>query len=299
MNGPSLEPMFSGHLSGVRRQLSVNYDPPMLLPLLLACDPGSAPHEPPTPEPVSLATEHQEGPPHGAERSPPSPPAPAPVKTDRPYQLAPVTGPEGPQDGFTFWGWSPDGRHYAYELFYPGSGAVDCDMRGELIVVDAHKDAYAPDGRLVFAYPSPEGPCIGPSPTDQAEIGRGSHLQRFNIQPLVSGIFNTNRSTDWLVEPADVGHFRLTLAQTGGSNLSAGYRLELHEVGHAGMPKVIEDGERQRELVLGYAVHGVFLSPDRSHIAVVIEKSTQEFEAIGRSYMTNGAALFAPLEVIE
>jgi hypothetical protein len=172
-------------------------------------------------------------------------------------------------------------------------------MRGELVVVDAHSDAYAPGGRLVFAHPSPEGPCSGPSPTAQADAGRGPHLQKFNIQPLVTGIVNSDRATDWLVEPADAGHFRLTIAKTGGTDLSAGYRLEMHEVGHAGMPAVIESGERMRDLVLDYAIHGVFLSPDRSHVAIVVEKTVQDFEAIGRSYMTNGAALFPPLTVTE
>ena len=214
---------------------------------------------------------------------------------EAPFHLPAVEGPGGPRDAFTFWGWSPDSRHYAYELYYPGSGGADCDMRGELVIVDASKDAYAEEGYARFAYPSAEGPCTGPSPAEQADSQRSALLSKFDIQPTVEVVANSGGDADWVVEPVDLGFFRLTLTQTGSAEAQkAGYKLEMYEVGHAGMPKVIEAGTRHRDGVLRYSVHSVFFAPDDSHVAILIEKKQQDYEAVGTSYMTNAATMFPP-----
>lgn len=254
----------------------------MLLPLmiLLACDSEPPPTPAPAPEPAERPTEHQ------------------PPPKAAPYTIPMVEGPGGPKDKLVFWGWSDDSSRYAYETWYPGSGAVECDQRIEIIVVDAGTDTYAEGGHSVYKYPSPEGPCGGPSPEEQADKDRQGILKKHRItRSSAEVVLNTGESGEWLVETEAAGWFRLTLARTGDpETFKTGYRLEMHEVGHAGTPKVIEPGTRMRNGVVDYGLHSVFVAPDKHHLAVVVQKTTRDFEALGTQYMTNATTPPPPFE---
>ncbi len=128
-----------------------------LLVLLLSCsgeDPVDAVPDPATPqdEPETEAPsqspeaspsdkEEESGEP---EAEPPSPEevSEAPVLEEEPHTEEATRGQPGLTDSFTAWGWSADGRLFAYETWMPGEGAVSCDMRYEIFVVDAAEDAF-------------------------------------------------------------------------------------------------------------------------------------------------------------
>ena len=61
-----------------------------------------------------------------------------------PYYEKPRQG-----DGLTFWGWSPDGRRFAYETWADGGGLpLDCYDEATLTVRDADRDRPVADGVL-------------------------------------------------------------------------------------------------------------------------------------------------------
>jgi hypothetical protein len=126
----------------------------------------------PTPEPDATPEETTAS---VAEETPGEPSAAVvPVLEGEPFQVD--ENPSMPQmsDRFVFWGWSKDGLRYAFETYNPGEGAVSCDMRHDVYVVDAETDKYAEGGHITIAHKEVEpvrGPC---DPVDLAPRGRGA-----------------------------------------------------------------------------------------------------------------------------
>ena len=207
-------------------------------------------------------------------------------------------------DGFTFWGWSADSKHFAFETFYPGTGGRSCDQVATLHIVSAATDQYLTPP-VTTRYPSMESDvCPGPSPEEAMAMLRPDILGKWEISAAsyIAPLLNTDDSDDWLVEPTSGPWFRLTLAQTGTSSASdaignAGFRLEMHEVGHAGVPKVIESGERIREGILSYQAAMVFPAPDDSHVAIILKMERVDYEGSSYGFMSNGTTRIADMVV--
>lgn len=264
----------------------------MLLPLLFlaGCDSDTPALEAP-PAPAAPVEPAAPEPPAAPETPPPAAEAAAP-------QGAPFHQPvQGLKriDGLTFWGWSADSTVFAFETYYPGSGGASCDETATLHLVSAETDQYvAPP--ITTRYPSIEtDDCAGPSPQEALGMLREDVLKKFGISAshYIPPVINTEASMDWVVEPASGPFFRLTAAITGTSNpdeyqADAGFKLEMFEVGHAGMPKLIESGERTREGIFGYLPAMVFCAPDDSHVAILVQTSRLDFEGPSYGFMSNG-----------
>ena len=106
--------------------------------------------DPATPEPTEVAT-----PEASTEEATPVEPATEAVTEEdesvpqfegvlaaEPYVIEPKPIQPGLTDGFTFWGWSTDGARFAFETYMPGEGAVECDMRYDVFVVDSATDEF-------------------------------------------------------------------------------------------------------------------------------------------------------------
>jgi hypothetical protein len=64
--------------------------------------------------------------------------------------------------------------------------------------------------------------------------------------------------------------------------------MEMHEVGHAGLPKVIESGERTREGFFSYQAAMVFPAPDDSHVAIIMKMARLDYEGNSYGFMSSG-----------
>ncbi|MDG1479072.1 MAG: hypothetical protein P8R54_05740 [Myxococcota bacterium] len=243
--------------------------------------------------------------------SPASPEAPEtpPEAEIAAYADAPFHQPVQDQariDGLTFWGWSADSTVFAFETYYPGSGALSCDDTATLHVVSAETDQYLTPP-ITTRYPSIEtDDCAGPSPQEALSMLRGDILKTFDISArhYIPPVVNTEASMDWLVEPASGPLFRLqtTLTGTGSPGdyeADAGFKLEMFEVGHAGMPKLIESGARMRAGIFDYLPAMVFCAPDDSHVAILIQTSRLDFEGHSYGFMSNGTARIPDMVVDE
>ncbi|MFT5686080.1 MAG: putative secreted protein [Myxococcota bacterium] len=198
-------------------------------------------------------------------------------------------------DGLSFWGWSADSTVFAFETYYPGSGGASCDEHATLHVVNADTDQYVTPP-VTTRYPRVEADiCTGPTPQEAIAMLRGDILKQFGISAAnyQAPVVNTEKSADWVVEPASGPWFRLTTAVTGTSNpdeyiADAGFKLQMYEVGHAGMPKLIESGKRTRDGVFGYLPVMVFCAPDDEHVAIIVQTSRLDFEGPSYGFMSNG-----------
>jgi len=263
--------------------------------LLTGCDsdaptpPTAAPKppEPQSPEPQSAE----------ATATPPAE-TDAPAESSAAHAGAPFVQPVdelGRVDGLTFWGWSADSQHFAFQTYYPGTGGRSCDQVATLHIVSAATDRYAAPP-ITTRYPAIESDvCTGPSPEEALAMLRPNALAQWDIsgEHYIAPLHNTEGSDDWLVEPASGPWFRLTLAQTGKGNdgdaiANGGFRLEMHEIGHAGMPKVIESGERTREGLFDYQAAMVFPAPDDSHVAIIMKMARVDYEGDSYGFMSSG-----------
>ena len=205
-------------------------------------------------------------------------------------------------DRFTFWGWSADGATYAFETYRPGEGAVECDMKYELFVVDAETDAYADGGKLVVAHESPEpgpsGVCVPADLEPVVEEQRAALLEAHgivvgNLHPAIEvkdrgGKYSFETPTGEAVPlvfrllhepPESMG----TEAEQG-----AAYYLALNPEGGK---LVVENGRTRRPYVLNYKPKLVFFSPGSRHAAIVVGRTHTAYEGTRDGWMTNGVAL--------
>lgn len=205
-------------------------------------------------------------------------------------------------DRFTFWGWSADGRYYAYETYKPGEGAVECDMRYELFVVDADNDAFVPEGEVAVTHESPEPDASGRCrPVDLLPVIEAKRTALLEKHGIVSGNLSP-------AVPIEGAPGRTTLATPRGGKVPLVFRVlnapaeplgpEAEQgaafylaLKHEGGSWVIEPGRRRRPYVLGYEPRFVLFSPDGRHAAFVVARTHTAFEGTRTGWMTSGVAL--------
>jgi len=246
-----------------------------------------------------------------------SKPTPAPIPAPEPV-VVPESGAytrpgdrASQRDELTFWGFSPDGRHYAFETYYYGPGAAECEGLATLHVVDADTDTYAEGTPLEIKHRDPGADrCDPPDIKAEMERHRAEMLHRHGIltgnqgAPIIPTLDITTRgvSPSWTLMLPD-GPLRAELAVLHGGRENAGepgaaYTLTLH--GAAGTKTLVEDGKRRRPFVWDYSLDGgvAFLSPDRKHLAIVLTTKQLSFEGDRHSYLSNGLKTPAPLNPI-
>lgn len=230
----------------------------------------------------------------------PAEPSPAPVVAPAPSPVvgAPYhrTGDRGRQvDALTFWGWSRDGRYFAFETAYAGPGAAACEGQIDLFVVDADTDTIARDGHLEVHHADPDGePCDPPDLQATMDAARPALLRRYGvepghlrapIEPRPAAASDGKRYTLALpsgrvVEATlSVRHGGRDVAHEGG----ASFTLELAAAG--GPPLLVEPGQRRRPFVWDYALGPLFVSPDGGHAALLVRTTRLSFEGDRTSAM--------------
>lgn len=269
-----------------------------VLGLLVGCpssstEPLTPPAEPPT-APVGAPTTPE---PATAAATPVAPPTPT---RGTPWKRTePVKGHQYVDD-FTFLGWSADSARYAFEVSEAAQGA-DCSGSHSLFVVDAAKDAYAPEGEVVVKHDSPEGGPDGCSPKDLGPIltsKRAELLARHGIEPghLTAPRTLKTLGGSGLVVAGDL-RFSFEVLHAAGQDIygeaaqkGAAYTLVLNPGGEA---RTLEAGTRRRPYVLHYALTGnpLFVSPDGRQAAIVVSRVHTAFEGSRLSWMTNGFSL--------
>ncbi|MCY1009092.1 hypothetical protein OV079_26725 [Nannocystis pusilla] len=86
-------------------------------------------------------------------------------------------------DHLTVWGWSRDGRYFAFETFDAGPGAATCEGAARLFVVDTDSDVLVPDGYVEVRPKSPDAePCDPPDLRAALAPRRTALLQAHGIE---------------------------------------------------------------------------------------------------------------------
>ena len=282
---------------------------PLALLLLLAACPPAEPEETtpePTPEVTPAATPEPtpEATPEVTPEPEPTPePTPAGVVVEgEPHVVPEVVTMPGMADRFTFWGWSGDGLRYAFETYRAGEGAVECDMKYEVFVVDAETDAYVEGGRLEVAHESPEpgpsGVCV---PKELEPLLEEQRAALFEAHGIVPGNLNPpaevkDKGGAYSFEKPNGEVVPLVFRilheppESMGEEAAAGaaYYLALNP---SEGKLVVENGRTRRPYVLSYKPRLVFFSPAGRHAAVVMGRTHTAFEGTRDSWMTNGVAL--------
>jgi len=258
--------------------------------------PETSPAEPEGEEKEAVEEEAEPPPVEGASE--------ATVLEGEPHIEEAVRGQPGLTDSFTAWGWSADGRLFAYETWMPGEGAVSCDMRYEIFVVDAAEDAFVDEGTLVVAHESPDGDGAGGcQPVDleaAAEPLRSALLEKHgivvgNLQALQPASAGSGRKFT-LPGPGDSSHplvFRVlhgSLEEPMSEAASAGAAYYMALKTKEGTSLILEPGKTRRPWILSYAPRGIFYSPDAKHAIVLIQRTHTAFEGVRGSWMVNGMA---------
>jgi hypothetical protein len=274
--------------------------------LLLAACTGQPRHDAPTTAATATAasaTAPAPSPP--VEPATPAPhPEPAPPVVGKPFHRP---GDRADQlDGLTFWGFSKDGRYFAFETAYAGPGATVCEGQVDLFIVDADTDSFPPDGHIEIRPKHADiEPCDPPDLQAAMDAQRPVLLRKYGIEP------------GHLLPPAEplaageprpgVERYKLPLP-SGGTGIAElevldGGRETAHEgkgaafklsvtVGEA-PPLLIEPGQRRRPYIWDYDFgRGLaFYSPDRSHAALLTATIQLSFEGDRTSYLANGIVL--------
>lgn len=218
-------------------------------------------------------------------------PAATPTPLGAPYQRA--GDPRRQDDALTFWGWSRDGRYFAYETFDRGPGAATCEGAVRLFVVDADADVLVPGGYVERRPDHPDQePCTPPDLRAAIAPQRAALLQEHGIEvghvlapaepaavpapapglkayavPLPSG--RTATATIQVI-----GGDRERAFEAQGS----AFRLDLAVGGQPAL--TLSPGLRRRPYIWDYDLDRglVFTSPDGSHMAILTATTEISFE---------------------
>jgi predicted secreted protein len=230
------------------------------------------------------------------------PPTPTPVVAPGPYTRP---GDRAQQrDELSFWGFSADGRHYAFETYYYGPGAAECEGLATLYVVDADTDTFAEGTPLELKHRDPGADRCDP-PDLKAEMTRHREqlLHRHGIiignqgaaiVPNRDSTSSTSRSATsaWTLNLPDAPLRAELEVQHGGRDKAgepgASYTLTLRGPGDT--TTIVEAGKRRRPFVWDYSLDGgvAFLAPDKKHLAILVTTQQLSFEGDRHSYMSNG-----------
>ena len=229
-------------------------------------------------------------------------PTPAPSPIPEP-EAGPYTRPGDralQRDELTFWGFSADGRRYAFETYYYGPGAAECEGLATLHVVDADTDTFAEGSPLEIKHREPGAERCEP-PDLKAEMARHRDelLHRHGIVVSNQGtaiVPNRDASRGskptWTLDLPG-GPLRAELEVLFGGRENAGqpggaYTLTLR--GPGDLVTIVEAGKHRRPFVWDYSLDGgvAFLAPDSKHLAIVLTTKQLSFEGDRHSYMSNG-----------
>lgn len=278
----------------------------LLSSLLLLAGCGDAAVEAPSPVATPAAASSPAATPPPAVE--PALPTPAPT-AGQPFARASVREGSRLYDGFTFWGWSADGARYAFETLDPGPGAVECEGRYDLFVVDAASDRFVEGGVVSLKYDEPEpadGICL---PRDLAGawtarrdaalkahgIVAGAHVEPAPYQAIGEdgSLWQINApGCDLQVQFTVDTPGREAVMSTPGAG--AAYTLKTRIAG--GPWTVVEAGTRKRETVHDYSVGdaSAFFSPDGRRGALFVARTHLSYEGDRVTFMSNGITLPAP-----
>lgn len=244
--------------------------------------------------------------------TPAHPLAPAPAPTPTPAEPAPTLGAPyhrpgdraAQVDGLTFWGWSADGRRFAFETAFAGAGGAACEGEVDLYIVDAERDHFVEGGHVEVKHTSPDAePCDPPDLQAAMDARRPALLAAHGV------VVGNLRAP---VAPLSVGDgrndiFMLNLPSGKLANLDidvlygdreraheaqgAAFKLTLEVLGHP--PLVVEAGTRRRPHVWDYDPgRGLaFFSPDGRHAAILTAAIALSYEGDRTSFIANGLRL--------
>lgn len=209
-------------------------------------------------------------------------------------------------DHLTVWGWSRDGRYFAFETFDTGPGAATCEGAARLFVVDTDSDTLVPDGYVEVRPRSPDAePCDPPDLRAALAPRRAALLQKHGIEvghllaptePQGAAAPRPGTKAYTIALPSGKTA-TATLEVLGGDRehayegKGAAFKLELAKDGQT--PLQVEPGVRRRPYVWNYDLDRglVFTSPDGSHMAVMTATTELSFEGDRTSWMTNAFRL--------
>lgn len=272
---------------------------------LAACERGSGPspsasgpsERPAAPAPAPDAADGSPldaGPPDAGQ-----PPPTEPASESAPYvrEGDAATG----IDDFAFWGWSEDGRYYAFETFHAGAGMANCEGEAELSIVDAQTDRYADDGHVRLQHADAEAEtCDPPDLKQELAYRRAPRLERYGISPEHVGgplAFEGGPERFRLALPDGGLPITFTLHVLHGSSdpmeaaEGAAYVLRMEQSGMS--PVVVELGRRRRPWTLSYGLDQgmAFIGPKGRHAAILVAQRQVMPEGVRTTWMSNGVTL--------
>ncbi|MDC0720999.1 DUF2259 domain-containing protein [Nannocystis bainbridge] len=251
-----------------------------------------------------------------------APDAPQAAPPATPRAEAPAPAPESPKtlgaafeqpgdprqqiDRLTVWGWSRDGRYFAFETFDAGPGAATCEGAARLFVVDADSDTFVPDGVVEVRPNSPDAqPCDPPDLRAALAPKRTALLQKHGIEvghllaptePKPAAAARPGAKTYSIALPP-AREALATIEVLGGDRehahegKGAAFKLALELADHTALQ--LEPGVRRRPYIWNYDLDRglVFTSPDGTHMAVLTATTELSFEGDRTSWMTNAFRL--------
>lgn len=203
-------------------------------------------------------------------------------------------------DEFVFWGWSEDGRYYAFETQHHGSDMAHCEGEVELTIVDAQADRYAADGHVLLEYEDAEAKtCDPPDLAVELAHRRGPLLERYGISAGYLGgpIGLEGRDERWSFAPPDGGAVDLTFRVKHGTDDpmeaadGAAFVLKIKQPGMSEV--VVEDGRRRRPWTLRYGLAEgmVFVGPKGRQAAIMVAQHETMPEGVRTTWMSSGITL--------
>lgn len=201
-------------------------------------------------------------------------------------------------DALVFYGWSPDGNRFAYEVEVPGEGTA-CSGERRFRIIDAGTDRFV--ATETVEHPHKDRDDCDPKDLARAIApARAKHLAE-------NGIETAHFVPPLRPQPAGAGRYRVTWSDKQVSYFrfeerfvtddiyseeaarGAGYRLVLETPGSP--DRVIEPGTRRRRRIIGYRLEPsyVFPAPKGSAFGVFLIRLEAAFEGARWSWMVNGA----------
>lgn len=193
-----------------------------------------------------------------------------------PYYEKPRMG-----DALTFWGWSADGRQFAYETWTNGGGEpLDCHDEAVLTIYDAVKDRATMGGVVRSTSVGNSDRCTNPDVRATMNRDRAAHLRRHHVTerfagPLRFQVASGGGSGTLALSGTTVLQARLSIRDGNRRDVMAnssrpGMSYRLSVVVGAGQKRVIAEGPRRGALSLSLDGALVFVGPTEHFAALCL-----------------------------